>query len=82
MLARTWCEARSRRRLLLLASLVSLVSVAACSNIEKKIADNTKLEGPGKGDLGRELEVRVSGSSLELARDFVTALSQDLEAGD
>jgi hypothetical protein len=62
--------------------LVPLVLLAGCTTFTKTIEDKTKLEGPIRGDLGRELAVSIRNADPDLTDQLVDALAQDLEGGD
>lgn len=61
---------------------VLLALVAGCTNFKDEVRDGTKLEGPAKGDLGRELAVRVAGADDALTGQLLEAVKADLEFGD
>jgi hypothetical protein len=61
--------------------LVALVLSSGCTTFKSSIEDHTKLEGPATGDLGRELEVRVTAPEA-LRRAIYRAVVNELEVGD
>lgn len=63
-------------------ALLLLALAAGCTNFKDTIHDRTELAGPGRGDLGRELEVSVAGAKDPLPDEIVEAVAADLENGD
>jgi hypothetical protein len=64
------------------APLLALLVLSGCSNFQDEIKDNTVLDGPARGDLGRELGVAIVASDQLLERELVEAVAADLEHGD
>jgi len=62
--------------------IAALALLAGCTNFQERIVDRTALEGPAKGDLGRELDVRVTGADDNTAAELVDAVKAELESGD
>ncbi len=62
--------------------IFALALGAGCTNFKHEVRDETALSGPAKGDLGRELEVRIDGADDALVSQFMEAMKADLELGD
>jgi hypothetical protein len=78
--ARLACFAKFRSPLFLLALSVALL--AGCTNFDDQVKDESKLEGPARGDLGRRLVVQIDGTTAELAERFSDGVKAELEGGD